>query len=268
MSAEIGTVGQRESHETAQENHRFSAAMTSPAKILIVDDDVSVRDLLRMNLPAAQFVIDEAKDGLEGVEKALAGDHDLLVLDINLPGIDGLEVCKRVRAVNSFLPILMLTANSEEIDRILGLELGADDYLTKPFSVREVVARIKAILRRASLLEAARKSVTQRDVLVTGDLSIDLTQRKVVLSGELVPLSNMEFELLAFLASSPGTAYSREELMEKVWGYAAAGYERNVSTHINRLRKKLEPDPENPTYVRTVRGYGYALVTAEELGTH
>ncbi len=236
-------------------------------KILLIEDDANVRDLIRMQLADSDCLLDEAADGELGMERALSGEHDLLILDINLPKIDGLEICRRVRLHNQLLPILMLTAKRDEIDRVLGLELGADDYLTKPFSIRELTARIRAILRRVKLHQDRSSTETAQSPLDTihfRDLLIDIHRRKVVLSDKLIALSNMEFELLAFLAAHPGKAFTREDLMEQVWGYTAAEYAQNVSTHINRLRKKLEPDIENPVYVKTVRGFGYAFAELDD----
>lgn len=236
--------------------------------ILIVDDDANIRELLRLHLTEAMFRYDEAEDGKSGLEKALAGQYDLVILDVNLPEMDGLEVCRRLRAASERLPIMMLTSRREEIDRVLGLEIGADDYMTKPFAVRELLARVKAILRRSSLQQEKhdeRGKGAAQESLSFGELQIDLVKRKVTLGNKPIAISNMEFELLTFLASAPGRPFTREQLLEEVWGYRAVEYEQNVSTHITRLRKKLEPDPEKPTYIKTVRGFGYAFVDPAEL---
>ncbi len=241
--------------------------MTTQKKILLIEDDNDLRKLVATELEANQFVIEQASDGATGLQRALTGEHSILILDLNLPQLDGLEVCKRIRAADVDVAILMLTARREELDRVLGLELGADDYLSKPFSMRELVARVKAIARR---LERHTKSSSEAsasvtpETLVFGPLTLDSAMRTVTLSGSLIPISSMEFDLMLFLASSPGKAFTREELLEQVWGYSAVGYEQNVTTHINRIRRKLEPDPENPRFVKTVRGFGYAFARPDE----
>jgi two-component system alkaline phosphatase synthesis response regulator PhoP len=232
------------------------------ARILIIEDDIDVRALLRKHLLDAGCEVDEAEDGEIGSQKAVQERYDLLILDLNLPKIDGLEVCRIVRAHDSLIPILMLTAKREEIDRVLGLELGADDYLTKPFSIRELLARIKAILRRAGVQKEREEhtiSSTDESFLTFGALTIDIGRRKVLRDELTISLSNMEFELLLYLAERPGRPFSREQILEEVWGYSAIEYAQNISTHVNRLRKKIEPNPEEPIYVKTVRGFGYAF---------
>lgn len=236
------------------------------ARILLIEDDNNTRALLREQLLAENCIIDEASDGESGLELALKGDYDLLILDINLPRKDGLAVCRSVRHHNQFLPILMLSARRDEIDRVLGLEMGADDYLTKPFSIRELEARIRAILRRVGMQKQRQQSQpSEIPVSIFGDLEVDLVKRQVKRAGTPIHLSNMEFELLAFLSQNPGRPFSREEIMELVWGYTAAEYALNVSTHINRIRKKLEQDLNNPRYIKTKRGFGYAFADIDEL---
>lgn len=236
--------------------------MQSTNSILLVEDDADLRALLCQELRTFQHQVDEADNGTDGLEKALAGNYDLIILDLNLPKMDGLEVCRLIRNKNEEISILMLTARKEELDRVLGLELGADDYLTKPFSMRELLARVKAILRRVSLRKQKSSAVAVnggQTCLDFGELLINLGMRTVSLSGTVLPISSMEFDLLSFLAENPGKAFTREELLEKVWGYAAVGYEHNVTTHMNRIRRKLETDLENPKYLKTVRGFGYAF---------
>ena len=232
------------------------------SKILIVDDDQDVRTLLKKHLQDSGCIVEEAVDGEEGAAKATQNIYDLVILDINLPKKDGLEVCRAIRLHDSLIPILMLTAKKDEIDKVLGLEMGADDYLTKPFSIRELLARMKAILRRVGAQkerDTRSQESTEESILSIGNLEIDLGRRRVTRDGHKVPLSNMEFELLLFLVERPGKPFSREQILEEVWGYSAIEYAQNISTHVNRLRKKLEPNPDEPIYVKTVRGFGYAF---------
>ena len=233
--------------------------------ILIIEDDPDIADVVEINLRDANYAIERAVDGEEGLRKALHNDYSLIILDLMLPKIDGLEVCKRLREQRKNLPILILTSKSEEMDTVLGLELGADDYLTKPFSVRELVARIKAILRRVHAVQEQADTDTRNAPLVFGDLTVDLDKRKVVWQGQMVELTAKEFDLLAVFASNPGRAYTREQLLNMVWGYQYTGYEHTVNTHINRLRAKIEHDPAQPRYITTVWGVGYRFADPEEL---
>jgi DNA-binding response OmpR family regulator len=193
----------------------------------------------------------------------MAGSHDLLILDLMLPGVDGLEICRQVRSGRRYTPILMLTARSAEIDRVLGLEIGADDYLTKPFSVRELVARVRALFRR---VEAMGTDHDTAIVIEAGSLRIDTARRDVRVAGEAVDLTAKEFDLLRYFASHPGRVFTRAQLLNEVWGYAHEGYEHTVNTHINRLRRKIEPEPSDPRYVLTVWGVGYRFPAADEIG--
>ncbi len=232
--------------------------------ILVIEDDPDIADLLRIHLSDLGYSVERAEDGKTGLDKALNGNHALVILDLMLPILDGLEVCKRIRARDRHLPILMLTAKSEELDKVLGLELGADDYLTKPFSLRELIARVKALFRR---IEIAQEN-TQQDTtqpLHFGDLVIDPEKRKVTLRAQTLELTAKEFDLLMLFAQHPGRAYSRQELLDLVWGYQYAGYSHTVNTHINRLRSKIEDDPSAPRYVKTVWGLGYRFAEQEEL---
>lgn len=217
-------------------------------KILLVDDEAKMRELLALYLKKEGYTILEAADGLKAVEMVDTEKPDLVILDIMLPGMDGLEVCKKIR-LNSLIPIMMLTAKGEEIDKVLGLELGADDYLVKPFSPRELVARVKALLRRSNpvAIEANNFSVA--------DVEIDIAERKVLVSGSEIILTPKEFEMLLYLMQHKQQVLSRERILEKVWGYDFFGDLRTVDTHVKNLREKLGSD--HATYIKTVWGVGY-----------
>jgi len=225
-------------------------------KVLLIEDDPHISELVSIHLKDLQLEVDIATDGRDGYEKASKGKYSLIILDIMLPGMDGLEICRLLRADKIKTHILMLTAKSEEIDKVLGLETGADDYLTKPFSVREFIARVKAILRRINALNQDDQEDTA-DKVVIENLDIDLIKRKVKLKDKKLDLTPKEFELLALLAKKPGRVYSRNDLLNKVWGYNFNGYEHTVNSHINRLRSKIEPDINNPRYILTSWGVGY-----------
>lgn len=219
--------------------------------ILVVDDEEPIVELVAFNLKGAGFQVEVAYDGQEALEKAREKNPDLVILDLMLPELDGLEVCRRLRLEGNY-PILMLTARSDEVDRVLGLELGADDYLTKPFSPRELVARVKAILRRRTPREEEKETTIRR-----GDLEINPSKHRVQVKGREVELTPKEYKLLEIMARRPGHVYSRELLLELVWDYDFASDSRTVDVHIRHLREKVEPDPANPYYVQTVRGVGY-----------
>ncbi len=237
---------------------------SSRATILVIEDDPDIADLLGIHLSDLGYALDRAADGKTGLDKALNGDYALVILDLMLPELDGLEVCKRIRSQNRYLPILMLTAKAEELDKVLGLELGADDYLTKPFSIRELIARVKALFRRIEIdQENLQKDITQP--LHYGDLTVNPEKRKVTLRDQTIELTAKEFDLLMLFAQHPGRAYSRQELLDLVWGYQYAGYSHTVNTHINRLRSKIEDDPSTPRYIKTVWGMGYRFAEPEEL---
>jgi DNA-binding response OmpR family regulator len=225
--------------------------------ILIVEDDPDIAKLITMHVTEAGYVVIHVSNGEQGLEKFEQSSPDLVVLDIMLPGINGLEVCKRIRKKNERVPVLMLTAKSTELDRVLGLELGADDYLTKPFSVVELMARIKALFRRVDALGDTQSLANSSPVLEFGDLTIDAARHKVETPSGVIDLTAREFDLLLYLASSPGHVFSRAQLLDAVWGYDHDGYEHTVNTHINRLRIKIEADPAKPEYVQTVWGVGY-----------
>ena len=231
-----------------------------PASILVAEDQTDIRELLVMNLRSAGYEVEAVADGQAALASQAERASDLLVLDLMMPGLDGLEVCKALRARGRSTPILMLTAKSTELDRVLGLELGADDYLTKPFSLAELLARVKALLRRADLLRAAQNNAqAQPNTLRNGDLEILPTKRQVRCRGELLDFTALEFDLLLYFAQHPGHVFSRAQLLNAVWGYTHDGYEHTVTTHINRLRNKLERDPMRPELILTVRGAGYKM---------
>ena len=252
----------RKKHLGAHDNSAM--ASPHPATILVAEDQTDIRDLLVMNLRSAGYEVSAVADGTAALASQNEQASDLLVLDLMMPGMDGLEVCKALRARGRSTPILMLTAKSTELDRVLGLELGADDYLTKPFSLPELLARVKALLRRADLLRAAQaqeKVPGQQGagVLRNGDLEILPAKRQVRVRGEALEFTALEFELLLHFASHPGHVFSRSQLLTAVWGYTHDGYEHTVTTHINRLRSKLEADPMRPELILTVRGAGYKM---------
>jgi DNA-binding response OmpR family regulator len=237
-----------------------------PAHILVAEDQTDIRDLLVMNLRGAGYEVSAVGDGEQALSRQLESPADLLVLDLMMPRMDGLEVCKALRAKGSAAPILMLTAKSTELDRVLGLELGADDYLTKPFSLAELLARVKALLRRADLLAAAQanrasgqKAASAIQVVRNGELEILPAKRQVRYRGLSVDFTALEFDLLLHFASHPGHVFSRAQLLNAVWGYTHDGYEHTVTTHINRLRAKLEADPMRPELILTARGAGYKM---------
>lgn len=226
-------------------------------KVLIVEDDPKIVDLIEIHLGDIGFELHKSSDGISGLEKALQNDYALVILDLMLPHMDGLEVCRRLKSSKKFTPVLMLTAKSEEIDKVLGLEVGADDYLTKPFGVRELVARVKAIVRRVELDDEKHSSNEKSSRLEFKDLIIDPDKHLVLLKDKKIDLTAKEFDLLTLFATHPGNTYSRERLLDLIWGYQYEGYEHTVSSHINRLRNKIEEDPTNPRYIKTLWGVGY-----------
>ncbi|WP_404453505.1 response regulator transcription factor [Virgibacillus necropolis] len=223
-------------------------------KILIVDDEISIVTLLTYNMEQAGYETDYAYDGLEAIKKARAIHFDLIILDLMLPEMDGMEVCKYLRENHIQTPILMLTAKEDEIDKILGLELGADDYITKPFSPKEVVARTKAIIRRA---DQSRKS-TQGSLKI-GDLFIYPERYEAEMNNEIITFTRKEFELLHYLANHLGNVLSRDQLLSAVWNYDFTGDTRIVDVHVSHLREKIEPDSKHPSYIKTIRGLGYKM---------
>lgn len=223
-------------------------------RILIVDDESSIVTLLKFNVGQAGFETDTAYDGAEAVKKAETDSFDLIILDLMLPEMDGIEVCKHLRTNKIDTPILMLTAKDEELDKVLGLELGADDYLTKPFSPKEVVARVKAILRRANKTEESSGTTIEID-----DLTIYPDRYEAELHGEALTFTRKEFELLHYFASHKGIVLARDQLLSAVWNYDFVGDTRIVDVHVSHLREKIEPDTKKPTYIKTVRGLGYKM---------
>lgn len=222
-------------------------------KILIIEDDPEIIKLLEIHLTDLIYTTFKAMDGKAGLKMALENDYDLIILDLTLPVIDGVEVCRKLRAQKN-TPVIMLTAKSEEIDRVLGLEIGADDYITKPFSIRELLARIKAVMRRTNTHSKHEQGTS---VLSFENLHIDVDKRKIMVNDRRIELSPKEFELLVLMASNPGRNYTRSELLNMIWGYNFEGYEHTVNSHINRLRAKIESDMANPTYILTTWGVGY-----------
>jgi len=224
-------------------------------KILIVDDEESIVTLLQYNVERAGFATEAAYDGIEALEKCENNEYDLIILDLMLPGMDGLEICKQLRNQKIETPILMLTAKDDELDKILGLELGADDYMTKPFSPKEVVARIKAILRRT---KSANSEGSFRTIKV-GDLTIYPERYEATMKGKVITFTRKEFELLYYLAENKGKVISRDQLLSAVWDYDFVGDTRIVDVHISHLREKIEPKDKKFSYIKTVRGLGYKL---------
>jgi len=233
--------------------------------VLIIEDEREIAELLEIHLKDLECRVVKASDGLKGLQAAQKNRFDLVVLDLMLPKMDGLEVCRRLRTEKYYTPVLMLTAKSEELDKVLGLETGADDYLTKPFSVREFIARVKAIFRRTEAFAERTLQEGSAGEINRGELVIDREKRKVTLGGKKVELTPKEFDLLVLFATHPGRAYSREELLNTVWGYQFDGYDHTVNSHINRLRTKIEKDITQPRYIQTVWGVGYRFSEQEEL---
>ncbi|RKL66698.1 DNA-binding response regulator [Salipaludibacillus neizhouensis] len=228
-------------------------------KLLIVDDEESILTLLQFNLEQAGFQVTTAMDGKLGLEKAMQNAYDLIILDLMLPEIDGLEVCKELRQNKIMTPILMLTAKDDEFDKVLGLELGADDYLTKPFSPREVVARVRAILRRSGKQSSTNETEVKSLKLTIGDVNIFPENYEVYLKDEPLELTPKEFELLVYLVNNMGRVLTRDQLLNAVWNYEFVGDTRIVDVHISHLREKIEPNTKKPVYIKTIRGLGYKL---------
>ena len=229
-------------------------------KVLVIEDDREIAELVKLHLGDIDCRVKLAFDGSTGLADAEANQYDLIILDITLPHENGLEICRRLRSRSNYTPILMLSSRATELDRVLGLEMGADDYLTKPFSVPELLARVKAIRRRVKALVSG--SINTTALLKAHDLVIDREKRTVIVRGRLVEITTKEFDLLLHLARNPGRVYSREQLLDFVWGYNHDGYQHTVNSHINRLRGKIEQDPGRPAYVLTVWGAGYKFAEA------
>lgn len=225
--------------------------------VLIIEDDAHIVELLTIHLNDLGCKVTSAAEGWQGLKYAEQGQFALIILDLMLPGLSGMEICRKIRLSDRQTPILMLTARSEEIDKVIGLETGADDYMTKPFSIREFIARVKVIFRRKEDKDALQETQSTPPVIYSDGLEIDLDKRKVTLNDARIDLSPREFELLELLASHPGKSYSRKQLLNLVWGYDFEGYEHTVNSHINRLRGKIEEDVSNPKYILTTWGVGY-----------
>jgi len=233
-------------------------------RILVVDDEPSITKLVSFNLEKAGYDVDTAADGQAALEKVQDIQPDLIVLDLMLPKVDGLEVCKRLRQENNHIPVIMLTAKDEELDRVSGLELGADDYVTKPFSPRELVARVKAVLRRSAIKDALEQADAKQKPLVIGDLVIDVEGYESYVQGKRLELTPKEFELLVYMATHRGRVLSRDQLLNAVWNYDFVGDSRIVDVHVSHLRDKIEPDTRRPLYIKTVRGIGYKFEGPKE----
>ncbi|MEE9492170.1 MAG: response regulator transcription factor [Gammaproteobacteria bacterium] len=224
-------------------------------QILVIEDDKDIANLIALHLRDLSFAVELSHTGTAGLNLAQKNAFDVIVLDLMLPEMDGIEICRRLRATDNLTPILMLTAKASELDRVLGLELGADDYLTKPFSIKELLARIKALVRRTAINQSLQGE--DSEILQLADMQIDIDKRLVMINQQSIDLTAREFELLLHFARHPGRVYSRTQLLDQVWGYGHDGYEHTVNSHINRLRKKIEADPTNAKYIQTVWGVGY-----------
>jgi len=237
------------------------------SRVLVVEDNREIAHLVQMHLDDIGIGVDQASDGRVGLAEARRRSYDLIILDLMLPGLDGRELCRRLRADNILTPILMLTARNSEIDRVLGLEAGADDYLTKPFSILELVARVKAILRRKHEYSHVASFNAAHHFPALG-LEINTATREVTVHGNPVELTAKEFDLLWHLARYPGQVFSRAQLLDSIWGYGHEGYEHTVNSHINRLRNKIETNPAEPEIVHTVWGVGYKFADNGPLPSH
>ena len=226
-------------------------------RILVIEDQEEIAQILLLHLSDLGAKVDHAQDGHEGLYKSLNENWDMIILDIQLPGPSGLEICRKLRKEHSYVPILLLTSRATELDRVLGLDLGADDYITKPFSIMELIARIKAVFRREAALKE-KSSIPETQVTV-GSLVVDDAHHQIELHGRGIELTSREFDLLKYFAKHPGRVFKRSELLDNVWGYGHEGYEHTVNSHINRLRSKIERDPNNPEIIVTVWGVGYKL---------
>lgn len=234
-------------------------------KILLIEDNRDLTHLLELHLRDLHFLVDTAYDGNTGIARAETGAYDLIILDLMLPDLDGLEICRRIRSSSPYVPVLMLTSKSSELDRVLGLEIGADDYVTKPFSIMELMARVKALFRRIESMSPDERE-NPSEVIITGDMVIDTGKRSVALRGTEIELTSKEFDLLLHFARNPGRVFTRSQLLDRVWGYGHEGYEHTVNSHINRLRAKIEENPAQPRYVITVWGVGYRFADFKDKG--
>lgn len=260
-NGEAGVAGARGAH-----NGRISTEMKH--SILVVEDDDETAELVAVSLSDLGCRVERCADGAEGLERALQGGFSVILLDLNLPSMSGLDICRKLRAKKPNLAVVMLTANDREVDLAIGFEAGADDYISKPFGLLELRARIKAVLRRIERQAAAPEPAAgggEAYELRFDDLLIDMAKRKVLLGGEKLDLTAIEYDILVLLAEHPGRPYSREQILEAVWGYTGSTYGDNVTAHFSRLRKKIERDPNKPKYLKTVRGVGYRFCEPDEL---
>ena len=223
-------------------------------RILLVEDDPSIAELITLHLENSSYEVDNVDSVKQGIEKGLSGDYNLVLLDLMLIDGDGMDVCRRLRLEKIQVPIIILTAKNEEIDKVLGLESGADDYITKPFGIREFLARVKASIRRGNVTNIEE---LESDIITFKNLEIDIAKRKVLLNGKSIDLTKKEFDLLHLLSSNKGVSFTREKLLNLIWGYQFEGYEHTVNSHINRLRAKIESQPNKPDYILTSWGVGY-----------
>jgi DNA-binding response OmpR family regulator len=249
----------------------FHAASMDPFRLLIVEDDLDLRAILARRFSEAGYTVEAVTSGKEALAAVAASVPDLVLLDVMIPEIDGIEVCRRLRADHPLLYIMLLTARADELDRVVGLEVGADDYVTKPFSLQEVVARVRAALRQVRTVREALAAVPaagedEEAVIEAGPLRIDPVRREVTHAGNPVHLTVREFDLLLFLAQHPERPFTRSQLLEKIWGITYEGYDRTIDSHVQRLRAKVEEDPGNPLLVRTVWGVGYKFAGPEHAG--
>ncbi len=233
-------------------------------QVLIIEDDTEISNVVSINLESHGIKTEQVYDGLLGLKRAKSVEFDLIILDIMLPSLDGISICRKLREENYDMPILMLTAKIDEIDLVLSLELGADDYMKKPFSMRELLARVGALIRRSEKTVNKIDEESQ-EKLQFGELLIDYTKHQVFIREKILNLTVKEFELLTLFAKNPGRVFSRSDLLNTIWGYNFEGYEHTVNTHINRLRNKLETDPSNPKYLLTVWGLGYKFSEQEPI---
>jgi DNA-binding response OmpR family regulator len=232
-------------------------------RILVIEDDAAIAQILELNLADEGFVVELATSGESGLEMLSGEPYDLLLLDLMLPGIDGLEVCRRIRNQTLYTPIIIVSSKASEINRVVGLEMGADDYISKPFSLAELIARVRALIRRVEALKTATPQ-DNSSIIVTEHLRIDPQAHGVWLDGQAISLTTREFELLYFFARHPEQIFTRMALLDQVWGYSHDGYEHTVNSHINRLRAKIERDPTRPTQILTVWGIGYKFSAVDE----
>jgi len=230
--------------------------MTTPKRVLLVEDDGDIAEVVALHLRDEGYAVEHARDGTAALKLLEREAWDAIVLDLMLPGVDGLEICRRARSMERYTPIIITSARGSEVHRVLGLEIGADDYLAKPFSMLELVARVRALLRRVDALAQAQPNL---GAVRVADLAVFPLEREVKLKGEPVELTPREFDLLYFFVSHPGKVFSRSELLDRVWGHKHSGYEHTVNTHINRIRAKIEADAANPRRILTVWGRGYKL---------